>query len=145
MLNIQDFETVLEKMLEYEHSCEGEVGNIKIKKDTSWEMRATMTKGLVGRLIIHTPERIKTEDIEPLLKEGEEIEIDYKKFTPESGETLSFYLKRVTETGMERLLGVDSTYSIGKFSLLVHEKEGKQDILQRSLDIIKAYLSHKPF
>lgn len=145
MLNIQDFETVLKKMLEYEHPCEGEVGNIKMKKDISWHTKSIMSKGLVGRLSVYIsdpsfrsfgPRRIKVEDIEPLLKEGEKIEAGYKRFTPEGEEIINFCLKLDTKHEHERFLTIDSE----KFSLFIYEKEGKHYIPQRGLEIIKAYL-----
>jgi len=136
---IREFENILEQVLSYEGSCEGEVGNIKIEKDTSIPTQIGMSRGLVGCLYIFTPERIRKKDIRPFLKENEKIKPLYMKFTPKGADPQSFYVTRDSRNRWENILDVNRN----KFATFVENKNGKEYINERALEIIKAYLNSK--
>jgi hypothetical protein len=136
---IQEFENMLKQVLDYDSSCEGEIGNIKIRKDTDIITRMGMSKGLIGYLYVHVPEKIKLEDIKLLLRKNEKIETGYTKFTPKKVDVQSFYVTRIFKHGWENILIINRN----NFSTFVKEKNGKEYINKRALKIIEDYLKEK--
>jgi hypothetical protein len=142
-LSLEKFDRFLDRILEEELSCEGELAGVRIEKDISLIMRSHMSRGLIGYLRIYLKKPISPKEIEPFLEANESIKITYKKFLDEEEIPLDFSIIRSTKDSYENLLDIRNNrdYTTSTIYVVIKEDDRMRYIEPRSREIIRKILS----